>query len=41
MSPDGIESLGLKEPLDRRKVVDYMQEFKITSYWREDEGLGA
>jgi len=41
MSPDEIESLGLKEPLDRKKIVDYMREFKITPYWSEGEGLGG
>jgi hypothetical protein len=41
MSTDGIESLGLKEPLNRKKIVDYMREFKITPCWGEGEGLGG
>ena len=41
MSADEIESLGLKGPLDRKKIVDYMREFKIIPYWREGEGLGG
>jgi hypothetical protein len=34
-----IESLGLKGSLDRKKMVDYMREFKITPYRSEGEGL--
>lgn len=41
MSADEIESLGLKEPLDRKKIMDYMREFKITPYWSKGEGLGG
>jgi hypothetical protein len=41
MSVDEIESLGLKEPLDRKKIVDYVREFKIAPYWSEGEGLGG
>jgi hypothetical protein len=41
MSDDELESLGLKEPLDRKKIVACMREFKIIPYWREGEGLGG
>ncbi|HKM49828.1 MAG TPA: hypothetical protein VJZ75_01470 [Candidatus Bathyarchaeia archaeon] len=41
MSADEVQSLGLKEPLDRKKIVDHMRKFKITPYWSEGEGLGG
>ncbi|HKM79021.1 MAG TPA: hypothetical protein VJZ03_08075, partial [Candidatus Bathyarchaeia archaeon] len=41
MSADEVESLGLKEPLDRKKIMDYMRKFKITPYRSEGEGLGG
>jgi hypothetical protein len=39
LSKSSIEALGLKEPLDRMKLLAYMQTFRILPYWTEDRGL--
>jgi hypothetical protein len=36
---DGIEALGLKEPLDRMKVLAYMRKFRVMPYWSDNRGL--
>ncbi len=41
MSANEVKSLGLREPLDRKQIVDYMRQFKIKPYWNEGEGLGG
>ncbi len=39
MSEKDTEALGLEEPLDRKKLLDYMRKFSIMPYWTEDRGL--
>jgi hypothetical protein len=34
-----VEALGLKEPLDRMKVLAYMRKSRVLPYWTEDRGL--
>jgi hypothetical protein len=39
MGKDAIEELGLDEPLDRTKVLEYMLKLRIMPYWTENRGL--
>jgi hypothetical protein len=39
MGKRGVEASGLKEPLDRMKVLAYMRKSRVVPYWTEDRGL--
>lgn len=39
MGQKDIDALGLEEPLNRKKLLDYMRKFRIMPYWTEGRGL--
>ena len=39
IAQEGIEALGLTEPLDRMMALAYLRKFRVMPYWNEESGL--